>query len=558
MRKYARHDPGIDPGQKFRDMMANPPEYISADIESPSTKDQNPLGIGICLPDMTAFYVDINDPDFPWLLFSNRCRTRIIWYNAPFDMSRKGFGQYHVVDKDKTEDAIIPVRYQGFADNTLEYISSNMECNYRARSMGQVLKDYGVKLVTELPEEEIAEKCMEDAQATMWAWHKYRPLMKDKAYNREKEFLITLLYMSHKGMRKDQDRLEAIDRELEAQLLTLQGYTDYYGVNPNSPKQVGVLMNELGYVLPMTRKGNYVTKAAALEKIDHPASALVVTSRKVTKLHSTYTHPWLSEDRIHSQFKTDAATGRTSSADYNLQNIPTGYRQGAIIPRAGGLRTVFIPDSPMGTKWDLKQIELRVLAYLSQDKEMLRILNTPGGDLHYETMITCHSFSYMISRTEAKNFNFGMCYGGANEVLAEFTKIDDMRVLDLLRNAWMTRFPEAWAWIELQRSQYDTGNWMTHTMFGRPLNIRLTAKGVDSEKHVRNCLVNYPIQGSAAEIFKMIANEITDHVIPREFHRSQIHDEFWEDGEWHIPEEIEHCVEGMWTPIDQEVVERYG
>ena len=557
MSKHAKTNPGISPQEWFDSLTTNPPEYITADVETVSTKDQTPLGVGICTPDMNVCYVPIGEPDFPWKLFSKHSPTRIIWYNAPFDLSRKAFGQYKVVDLEKTDDAIICVRNRGFADNTLEYVSSNVQCNYSARSMRSVLAEHKAKVVTDLPDNIVAEKCMEDAQATMWAWETYRPMMSDDIYEREREFLITLLTMSHTGIKKDQERLEAIDRELEARILTLQGHLDYYGVNPNSNQQVGVLLNELGYWLPMTRKGNYSTKAANLEKIDHPVSALILTSRKFRKLHNTYTHPWLSEVRIYSQFKMDAATGRTMAADYNVQNIPTGYRQGAINPRAGSIRSVFVPDHPLGTKWDLKQIELRVLAYLSGDDAMMDILNQPDGDLHDETMAVCHSFGYMISRTEAKNFNFGMCYGGSNEVLAEFTKINDDRVLDMLRNAWITRFPIAWAWIQAQRDKADH-NLMTETMFGRPLNIELTVKGINSDKHVRNCMVNYPIQGSAAEIFKIVANEITTHVIPREYHRSQIHDEFWEDGDWQIPSEIEHCIDGLWTPIEQEIVTRYG
>ena len=540
MQKFAITDG--DSKLAFERLKSEPPEYIAADVETRSTKDVTPLGVGFCTPNMDAFYIQMSDPEFPFFLFNSETKTRVVWYNAPFDLHRESFGKYDI-DLSKTEDAIICARNQAFTSNTLEDVSQMVA--HQARNMGDVLKEYAVKTVDELPLKEVAMKCIEDCMATMDIWHWLRPKIDNEYYETERLFLETLLRMSHKGLNFDRDRARAIDRELEAEIIRVKGYTDYYGVNPHSGRQVAAVLNEEGYWLPQTRKGNPRTDAATLANIPHPLATIVTLAKQYGKLHNTYTHPWLSEDRIHSQFKMDATTGRTSSANYNLQNIPKGDKTGAIVPKAGSLRSIFIPDGEYGTKWDLSQIELRMLALLSGDEAMQAIMADSTKDLHTETQLASKALGFPITRTEAKGVNFKMVFSGGEGIHP-----------NILR-AWQTRFPTAWDWIKKQQQEVlDT--LVVETYFGRKLNVRLTNKGLASAKHIMNCGVNWPIQGSAAEFFKRIANEITKHVIPMEYHRSQIHDEFWEEGQWVIPEEIEHMIDGVWTPIEQEIVERYG
>ena len=214
------------------------------------------------------------------------------------------------MDLSKTEDAIIPARHQAFNSATLEDVSHHQEVVHEARSMKSVLDTYGVKTVDELAEEVVAKKCLEDAEATMDIWHWLRPKITDEYYNQERDFLVTLLNMSHTGTRKNEEQLNAIHRELEADLLRLQGKVDQFGFNPYSANEVCNVLNEDGYWLPMTRKDNPITKEEVLEKIPHPAAQLTILYKKYTKLLNTYIRPWLSEDRIHSQFRMDATTGQ--------------------------------------------------------------------------------------------------------------------------------------------------------------------------------------------------------------------------------------------------------
>ena len=569
--KYHSGAPGTIAKERYDDLFSAPPEYITADVETPTTTDVTPLGIGLCTPRGDAFYFPLEpevEPGIPWHLFTQETNTKVIWYNAPFDLDYRSFGQY--LDKEdllKTEDAIICSRYQGFDSNSLDYVSGWAGIQHQSANMGDVLEEhrpagkaknkYTVRDLNNDKQEVVAKKCLDDVLATKDVWEWLRPRIPDEYYYAERDFLRTLLYMGHIGVKKDDEQLDRLSRELEAERLRLRGFTDYYGFNPNSAFEVCTMLNEDNYWLPMTPKGNPITKRSVLEKIPHPVAQLTILSKQYDKLLGSYIRKWMKEDRIHSRFKMDGTTGRTSSEDYAMQNIPKGDRQGAIKPKAGNLRTIFIPDTDWGTKWDLKQIELRVLAWLSGDPEMLKILNSPDGDLHQETMKMFASFGYYITRTEAKNFNFGMIYGGSPEVLATYTKIKNIALLQQGIDAWALRFPIAWAWIERQKKQ-GLKDLTVYTAFGRKLNIGTSAKGVDSVKHIENCAVCWPIQGTAAEIFKRVSNAMTDFIIPRECHRSQIHDEFWESGLWEIPDWMEYLVPGIWTPMEIEYVQNYG
>ena len=106
MGKYSTIKNTADAKRIYDDALRSPPGFISADVETPSLTDQTPLGVWFALPTGEAYYIPIDEPDFPYHLFDGRTRTRVIWYNAPFDLGRKCFGPH--VDLDKVEDAIIP------------------------------------------------------------------------------------------------------------------------------------------------------------------------------------------------------------------------------------------------------------------------------------------------------------------------------------------------------------------------------------------------------------------------------------------------------------------
>ena len=545
--------------QRLRD---NPPKYIACDIETVSLKDQTIIGMGIATEDGHAFYYDRQDLPNHFIIPGP---TRKVWYNAPFDLSREGLGQWgsEFVDLDNIDDAIILVRMMPGINNSLEEASRLGHTN--ARSMKDILRQYKCKTTLELNAIDpgiVALKCCEDALATMEIFLGLRKTVNAEYYEAERRFQSILLKMSHRGILLDHDRVVAIDNELEEGLAILQAAVDTMGFNPLSSKQVIAKLHSEGVFIPYKSEFNkdVSTDKETLGKIDHIVAKTTLMYRKYNRLHSTNVHRWLSQTRVYSHFRMDAVHGRTNSVNENVQNIPTGHKPDDIRPRAGSVRSVLVPDyvdprtnTRVGTKFDLSQIELRILAKLSNDKAMQAIFDSPDGDLHSET----HQDTGLPSRTLAKNVNFGMVYGGSPEILGQFTGIVD---LDIIRNIiarWREKFPTAWGWIEDQRRE-GLRTTEVETMYGRKLNLLSSRANNDSDKHIENCAVNWPIAGTAAEIFKRIGNSLSSWGIEDSDLVSQVHDEFWLDGPHHIPEDIEHIIPGIWTPIEQTLVERYG
>ena len=542
-------------------LIDSPPKYIACDIETVSLKDQTIVGMGIATEDGHSFYYDATN--LP-MHFINSGSTRKVWYNAPFDLAREGLGQISgsSVDLDNIDDAIILVRMLPGVGNSLEE-ASRMGYTH-ARSMKDVLKEYKCKTTLELNAIDpgiVALKCCEDALATMEIFLDLRKTVDAEYYEAERRFQSILLKMSHRGILLDHDRVVAIDNELEAGLATLQKTVDAMGFNPLSSKQVIAKLHSEGVFIPYKNKytREISTDKETLAKIDHVVARLTLMYRKYNRLHSTNVHRWLSQTRVYSHFRMDAVHGRTNSVNENVQNIPTGHKPDDIRPKAGSVRSVLIPDyvdtngHRVGTKFDLSQIELRILARLSGDKAMQEIFNSPDGDLHGET----HQDTGLPSRTLAKNVNFGMVYGGSPEILGQFTGITDLDIIRNIITRWRTKFPTAWGWIEDQRKE-GLRTTRVETMYGRKLNLLSSRASNDSDKHIGNCAVNWPIAGTAAEIFKRIGNSLSTWGIPDSDLVSQVHDEFWLDGPHHLPKDIEHTIPNLWTPIEQTQVERYG
>ena len=545
---FGSHPPGSHLiKQAYDDLFSSPPGIVALDVETVSLKDRRVLGIGIATPANDSFFFDIFDTGMPWHLIQPS-PTKKVWHNAPFDLSWEVLGKFGA-DIENIEDSIILTRMMPAIPNELRYASQFVQT--QTEDMGDVLARGGVTRVIDLPWLVVAEKCCRDALATMQVFLKLRPQVSTEYYETERKFLVKLMKMSHKGIKLDKLRVEEIDRELEANLTIFMGTAQSLGFNPRSPEQVAIVMNSLGYILPTNKDtGRPMTGEETLEHIPEPEAQLTILARKYSKLHGTYVHKWLKKDRAFTQFKTDAVTGRTTSSGENLQNIPTGQRRGDIVPEAGSIRSCFIPDTPEGTKWDCSQIEYRVLAYLSQDKEMMAIFDDPLRNIHRETQHALKLTSYIDSKT----FGFAMVYGGDNAVISKNTGIQDLARIEEFKRGWRLKFPQAWDWIVTQQAE-GLRTLRVRTMFGRELNLTDTPQAM-SEKHLRNCAVNWPIQGTAAELFKRVINAL-DTVIPIGDLLSQTHDDSWTNGVHEIPKEVEH-LSPLWTPIEVEHVRRFG
>jgi len=188
-----------------------------------------------------------------------------------------------------------------------------------------------------------------------------------------------------------------------------------------------------------------------------------------------------NEDRIFTEYNLDAVTGRISSSNRNLQNIPPGE-----------VRNMFLPDSDVFTHADYSQEELRILAHLSGDREMLKAYEE-NEDIHQLTADLMR-----IPRKIAKNVGFAMIYGATPQTIRSTAKVRDIRLCYNLMDKWFNAFKGAAEWIKGTQNE-GLRNGYIETMFGRRIDLPL---GFENDEAIKRKAVNYIIQGTGAEIMK--------------------------------------------------------
>jgi DNA polymerase I-like protein with 3'-5' exonuclease and polymerase domains len=555
---FGKYSPEQKTEQKaaYDALFTNPPAIVAIDTETPSLKDRRIMGFAIATADNDAFYFDMYEQDMPWhLIFPSS--TRKIYHNAPFDLAWEVLGQYGA-DIVNIEDTSVITRMLRM-DTELSVVSYHTQ--HETWSVRSLLDKYQVKTMDALPWEIVAEKCCRDVLVTMDLWKQYSKQVNQKIYERKRRFMSLLLHMSHRGMKIDKLLLHAIDDELESNMRLYFGQAEALGFNPRSGEQVAYILSEQGVFFNFKRgKTRPTVDDDALAAISHPYAALTRIARKVSKLHST-THSWLGKDRLTSHFRADASTSRTKSADDNLQNIPTGRNADDFVPKAGKIRGVCIPDNEWFTDWDLSQIELRTFAKLSNDEEMQFYLNyglyhpeipkDQWPDFHTETQKALG----LHDRRPAKSFNFGMLFGGEDSVLAKATGIRDLRKIAEQKRGWEQRWPVAARWIAQQRQEVKR-DLTAITLGGQVLRVDLSNHEM-TEKHIENCGVAFPVQGSAAEIFEEIALAIVDSGVPIEAFASAVHDQAIIDGKYELPlDDLAHT-SSIWTPLEVKYLRRW-
>ncbi len=349
--------------------------------------------------------------------------------------------------------------------------------------------------------------------------------------------LSFVLYdMEQQGIRASREELQAISALLDKEIKTLED--DIYReagekFNINSPKQLGeILFGRMGLPGGKKTKSGYSTAADVLEKLagDVPLVARVLEYRSVYKLKNTYTDPlaeYIDEGgRIHSTFnQTVTATGRLSSADPNLQNIPIRTERGR------ELRRVFIPkEGYTFTDADYSQIELRILAALSQDERLIEAFRM-GQDIHRST--ASHVFHVPYDevtpqmRRNAKAVNFGIVYGISSFGLSENLSISRAEAKDYIEQYFLT-FPKVKQYLDrLVESAKETGAAVTY--FNRRRAIpELKDQNFMKRQFGERVAMNMPIQGTAADIMKKAMVSVYDMIRQKGLASRlilQIHDE---------------------------------
>lgn len=303
--------------------------------------------------------------------------------------------------------------------------------------------------------------------------------------------------------------------------------------NINSPKQLGeILFEKMGLPGGKKTKTGYSTAADVLEKLaaEYPFVAEILEYRGLAKLKSTYADGLANfideENRIHSTFhQTITATGRISSTDPNLQNIPIRMEQGRLI------RKVFVPrDGYIFLDADYSQIELRILAHMSGDEKLIAAYNREE-DIHRitasEVFHTPFDEVTALQRRNAKAVNFGIIYGISSFGLSQDLSISRKEAKEYIERYFET-YPQVKVFLDTLVEDAKKNGYVT-TMYGRRRPLpELTSSNFMQRSFGERVAMNAPIQGTAADIIKLAMLHV-DERLKREKLKSrlilQVHDE---------------------------------
>ena len=319
-------------------------------------------------------------------------------------------------------------------------------------------------------------------------------------FSMEKEGIIA----RKEALREYGERLTSRITELEKTIYEAAGQE----FNINSPKQLGeILFEKLGLPAEKKTKSGYSTAADVLEKLapDHPIVADILEYRGLAKLKSTYADGLISfieeDERIHTSFnQTITATGRISSTEPNLQNIPMRTELGRLI------RKVFVPkEGYVFADADYSQIELRILAHMSGDEGLIAAYHE-GDDIHAITASKVFHVPFEevtpLMRRNAKAVNFGIVYG-----ISSFGLSQDLSISVGEAREYMEKYFETYPGVKLYQEKViqeakDKG--YSTTMYGRRRPIpELKSQNFNLRQFGERVAMNAPIQGTAADIMKI-------------------------------------------------------
>jgi DNA polymerase-1 len=383
----------------------------------------------------------------------------------------------------------------------------------------------------------------EDADITLRLHHALWPKLESAPSLRsvyetiEIPLVPVLAEMEQRGVLIDISQLRLQSQQLGKRMLELQQQawqSAGHEFSLDSPKQLqSVLFDELGLPVKVkTPTGQASTNEEALDAIAdaHELPRIILDYRGLAKLRSTYTDK-LAENvnprtgRVHTSYHQGAvATGRVSSSDPNLQNIPVRTDEGRRI------RQAFVaPPGWVVMAADYSQIELRIMAHLSSDEGLLRAFQE-GGDVHRATAAevfgTAPQEVSANQRRAAKAINFGLMYGMSAFGLARQLGVDRGEASDYMAR-YFSRYPGVHAFMEATREQAHRDGYV-ETIFGRRLYLEnLTARNQALRAGAERAAVNAPMQGSAADIIKRAMIAVAAWLKPRDDAHMlmQVHDE---------------------------------
>jgi len=422
------------------------------------------------------------------------------------------------------------------------------------------------KSMADAPLDQITDYCCQDVDYTI----RLRKLFEEEIKKNELESVLTsielplipvLLRMERRGIYADKEKLSEMSQELGVELRSLEKKIYHLAgeeFNINSPKQLStILFEKMGIAPPKKTTTGFSTSAEVLEELQEkvPLAEVILNYRSLEKLRSTYVdslpheiHPVTG--RIHTTFNQSvAATGRLSSQDPNLQNIPIRSKEGKKV------RTAFKPQQ-RGWSFlsaDYSQIELRLLAHLSEDPILVKAFNA-GEDIHAFTasLVFDTPLDQVTAemRQRAKAVNFGILYGqqafGLSQGLGMAYK-DAAKFID----TYFQRYKRVKEFLEFcKESARTSGRVVTMTGRHRPIPDILSKNGALRAASER-LAINTPLQGTAADLIKIGMIDIDAALLKNKlgFMLLQIHDELlFESPDYHIEalaKDVKHRMENV-------------
>jgi DNA polymerase-1 len=490
------------------------------------------VGMSFSYKAREAFYVAI-PADFnqaksivdEFLPFFNSTSIEKIAHNIKYDL--KVLNRYGVVVAAPTFDTMVahylinPESKQGMdflAEFYLKYQPISIETLIGKKGKGQ-------GNMRDLKPEEVSDYACEDADITFQLKQLFEPEiqkdhLKELFYEMEMPLVEVLKDMEQEGIAIDVAGLQEYSRQMEITLAELEKSIKAEAgmdFNVDSPKQLGDVLFDVLKISSKAKKtktGQYATSEDVLQKHekDHPIIPMILEYRQLRKLKSTYVDPLPTmtdriDGRIHTNYmQTVTATGRLSSNNPNLQNIPIRTDKGKEIRKA------FIPRNEEYTLMaaDYSQIELRIIAALSGDKNMIEAFKS-GHDIHKATAAKVFNVSLeevtRDQRSAAKAVNFGIIYGQSAFGLSQNLNISRTEAKSII-DAYFEQYSTIKTYMDGAVTQArDKGYVETIMQRRRYLPDINSANAVVRGFAERNA-VNAPIQGSAADIIKMAMVEV--------------------------------------------------
>lgn len=356
-------------------------------------------------------------------------------------------------------------------------------------------------------------------------------------YELELPLALILADMESEGVQVDVDRLKRMGEELKHQLSVIE-QTIYQlagtEFNINSPKQLGVVLFEKLGLPPIKKtKTGYSTSADVLEKLapSHEVVEHILHYRQLGKLQSTYVEGLLKvvsdSNKIHTRFNQALTqTGRLSSTEPNLQNIPIRLEEGRKI------RQAFVPTNSDSVIFaaDYSQIELRVLAHIAKDEKLIEAFRQ-GLDIHTATaMDVFHVAKEEVDgnmRRQAKAVNFGIVYGISDYGLSQNLGITRKEAADFIER-YLTTYPGVKEYMDAIIREAKEKGYVTTLLHRRRYIPEITSRNFNLRSFGERTAMNTPIQGSAADIIKKAMIDVAERLEKEQLQSKlllQVHDE---------------------------------